>query len=118
MNEFMKEPLLFERVTKYLVQKYNCHTIILYGSYSRGDFTEESDLDIICFSNRMENKNDVGSFEGIQLDVWIYNTEKMDNLEQFLHIYKGKILLNEKGLANKFLLGIENIYNNGPDKPS
>lgn len=37
---FMNETVLFDRVTKYLIQKYNCH------SYSRGDFTEESDLDI------------------------------------------------------------------------
>ncbi|KOP78762.1 DNA polymerase III subunit beta [Bacillus sp. FJAT-21945] len=114
----MNETVLFDRVTKYLIQKYNCHTIILYGSYSRGDFTEESDLDIVCFSDSTENKNDVEFFEGIQLDAWVYNTEKMNNPEQFLHIYKGKILLNKKGFAKKFLLGIESIFNNGPDKPS
>jgi predicted nucleotidyltransferase len=114
----MNETVLFDKVTKYLIQKYNCHTIILYGSYSRGDFTEESDLDIVCFSDRTENKNDVESFEGKQLDVWIYNTEKMDNPDQFLHVNKGKILLNKKGFAKKFLLGIENIFNNGPNKIS
>ncbi len=89
----MNETVLFDKVKRYLIQKYNCHTIILYGSYSRGDFTEESDLDIVCFSDKTEDMNDVESFEGKQLDVWIYNTEKMDNPEQFLRVNNGKILL-------------------------
>ncbi|TDK61803.1 nucleotidyltransferase domain-containing protein [Bacillus salipaludis] len=114
----MNESVLFEKVKRYLAQKYNCHTIILYGSYSRGDFTKESDLDIVCFSDIDEDMNNVDFFEGKQLDVWIYNTEKMNNPEHFLHVNRGKILLNEKGFAKKFLLGIENIFNNGPKKLS
>jgi predicted nucleotidyltransferase len=67
----MNGNVLLEKVTKYLKHKYNCHSIILYGSYSRGDFTDESDLDIVCFSDITEDKNDIESFEGKQLDVWI-----------------------------------------------
>ncbi|MED3562143.1 nucleotidyltransferase domain-containing protein [Bacillus xiapuensis] len=52
----MNETVLFDKVSKYLIQKYNCHTIILYGSYSRGDLTEESELDIVCFSDKTDNK--------------------------------------------------------------
>ncbi|MBS4194179.1 nucleotidyltransferase domain-containing protein [Lederbergia citri] len=114
----MNENILFEKITMHLKQKYDCHTIILYGSYSRDDFTEESDLDIVCFSDITEDKNDVESYEGKQLDVWIYNTEKMDNPSQFLRINKGKILLNDKGFANRFLSEIENIFKNGPKKLS
>ncbi|WP_080848055.1 nucleotidyltransferase domain-containing protein [Cytobacillus gottheilii] len=114
----MRETLLFDRVTKYLIQKYNCHTVILHGSYSTGDFTEESDLDIVCFSDHTEDKNDVEIFEGIQLDAWIYDTDKMANPEQFLHINSGNILLNKKGFAKKFLLEIDDIFKNGPNQPS
>ncbi len=114
----MNENVLLEKVTKYIKQKYNSHTIILYGSYSSGDFTEESDLDIVCFSDMAVNKNDIESFEDKQLDVWIYNTEKMDNPEQFLRVNSGQILLNDKGLADNFLSAIENIFNNGPKKLS
>jgi hypothetical protein len=42
----------------------------------------------------------------------------MDNPEQFLRVNKGKILLNDKGLADEFLLKIENIFDNGPKKLS
>lgn len=114
----MNENIILEKVKKYLKQKYNCHSIILYGSYSRGDITDESDLDIVCFSDITEDKNDIESFEGKQLDVWIYKTEKMGNPEQFLRVNKGKILLNDKGLADEFLSEIKNIFDNGPKKLS
>lgn len=112
----MNVNVLFENVKTYLKQKYNCHTIILYGSYSRGDYTEESDLDVICFADRSDDKNNVELFEGKQLDVWVYNTDKMDNPEEFLRVYRGKVLLNDKGFAEKFLSEIEGVFNDGPKK--
>ncbi len=33
--------------------------IILYGSYARGDYCEESDVDIMILSALTENENDV-----------------------------------------------------------
>lgn len=33
--------------------------IILYGSYARGDYCEESDVDIMILSALSENENDV-----------------------------------------------------------
>ncbi|UOE95048.1 nucleotidyltransferase domain-containing protein [Alkalihalobacillus sp. LMS39] len=114
----MSEEVLLKKVTKYLKQKYNSHTVILYGSYCSGDFTAESDLDIVCFSDMTVNKNDISVFEDKQLDVWIYNTEKMDNPEQFLRVNQGQILLDDKGLAVELLTEIKNIFNNGPEKLS
>ncbi|MBY6036918.1 nucleotidyltransferase domain-containing protein [Fictibacillus nanhaiensis] len=114
----MNESNLFDKVKKYLMQKYRCHTIILYGSYSRGDFTDESDLDIVCFSDTTDDKNDVEAFEDIQLDVWIYNTKKMNNPEEFLRVHEGRTLLNERSLAEKFLLEIQDTYKKGPKQLS
>jgi predicted nucleotidyltransferase len=110
--------VLFDNVKNHLEQKYTCHTIILYGSYSTADYTEESDLDVICFADRIEDKNDVEFFEGKQLDVWVYNTDKMNNPEQFLRVNRGKVLLDDKGIAGKFLADIENVFNIGPKKLS
>ncbi|WP_407271342.1 nucleotidyltransferase domain-containing protein [Radiobacillus sp. PE A8.2] len=110
--------VLYEQVKTYLKQKYNCHTVILYGSYNTGDYTEESDLDIICFSDDIEDKNDVELFNGKQLDVWVYNSEQMNNTEQFLRVNRGKVLLNDKGTAEKFLSEINDVFNKGPKKLS
>lgn len=107
---------LIQQVKKYLIQKYNCHTIILYGSYISGDYTEESDIDILCFWDHTEEKNDVEMFQGKQLDVWVYNSDKMNQPGEFLRVHGGRILLNEKGVAEKFLSKVEVVYNDGPDK--
>ncbi|WP_349409900.1 nucleotidyltransferase domain-containing protein [Pseudalkalibacillus sp. SCS-8] len=102
----------------YITEKHSVHTIILYGSYSTGDFTEDSDIDVLCFTDVGEEKNDTGLFEGKRLDVWIYPDEKLQQPDQFLHVHKGEILLDEKGLAGPFLEEVERIYEEGPSQMS
>jgi Nucleotidyltransferase domain len=104
-----------KEIEAYLLEKYDCHTIILYGSYSRGDFTEESDVDLICFSDSVaEDTNEVEFIEGKQLDAWVYPTEKMKQSESFLRVHKGEIWINKKGLAEEFLANIQSTYDQGP----
>ncbi|MGA4719778.1 nucleotidyltransferase domain-containing protein [Fictibacillus nanhaiensis] len=104
-----------KEIEAYLLEKYDCHTIILYGSYNRGDFTEESDVDLICFSESVaEDTNDVEFIAGKQLDAWIYPTEKMKQSEPFLRVLKGEIWVNKKGLAEEFLANIQSTYEQGP----
>lgn len=104
-----------KEIEAYLLKKYDCHTIILYGSYSRGDHTEESDVDLICFSDSVtEDTNEVEFIDGKQLDAWIYPTEKMKQSEPFLRVHKGEIWTNKKGLAKEFLAGIHNTFEQGP----
>jgi predicted nucleotidyltransferase len=105
-----------EELKKYLIGKYNCHLIILYGSYITGDFTDESDVDIICFSDRVCPENDTSVFRGFQLDVWIYGSEKIKDIEQYLRVRNGKIIYDEKDLGNNFLNQIEQEYIKGPQK--
>ena len=113
----MDKELLMENIKAHL-EGYNCHTYILYGSYSSGDFTEESDIDIVGFADHAEETNHVEFVEGKQLDLWIYNTSKMAEPDQFLRINKGTILLDEKGMARKFLLDIQKIVEKGPEELS
>ncbi|MBH0168225.1 nucleotidyltransferase domain-containing protein [Fictibacillus sp. 18YEL24] len=104
-----------KEIEAYLLKKYDCHTIILYGSYSRGDYTEESDVDLICFSDSVtEDTNEVEFIDGKQLDAWIYPTDKMKQSEPFLRVNKGEIRINKKGLAEEFLARIHNTFEQGP----
>lgn len=109
----MKDKLFLE-IKEYLISKYQCHTIILYGSYVTENYNDESDVDLICFYDGVENKND-NSFLNKQLDAWIYNTEEVNHLEQFMHIRNGILLTDERGLGRKLLREIEQLYMKGPE---
>ncbi|PEB51450.1 DNA polymerase III subunit beta [Bacillus pseudomycoides] len=104
-----------EEIRNYLIQEYKCHSIILYGSYVNGDYTEESDIDIVCFTDEENMKsNDTSIVGNKQLDAWIYKTEKMEDIEGFLRIRGGKVLLDKKGLCKGFLHKINELFQQGP----
>lgn len=103
-----------EHIRNYMIDKYNCHSIIIYGSYANGDFTDESDVDVVCFCDEIEEHNDTSFMGHRQLDAWIYRTEKMKDVEEFLHVRDGQVLFDRNGLCNDFLEKINEVYNKGP----
>lgn len=104
---------IIEDLKNYLIEKYNCHSIILYGSFADGTQTDESDIDIICFTDTTQYKNDTNGFQGRKLDVWIYNSEMMEKSEELTHIHGGKILLDKRNLCNDLLNNISKIITDG-----
>jgi hypothetical protein len=108
--------IFLNHVAEYFKNKYECHSIILYGSYVTGDFTEESDLDVICFTDGRGSQNDNHSLDGIQLDAWIYNTSEMNNPSKFSHTRNGILLLDQRGLGELLLQKMDEIYIKGPEK--
>lgn len=109
---------LFDRLVKHLTDTYECHTIILYGSYVSGDYTDESDIDIVCFSDRDGDYNDVEVFEGKQLDVWVYPTSRMGEFGSFLRVNGGRVLHDDRELADTFLENVRDIFVAGTRKLS
>jgi predicted nucleotidyltransferase len=105
-----------DELKRYLIEKYEPHLIILYGSYVRGDYTQESDIDIICFTEKNYSGNDTSTLCGMQLDAWIYKFDSMKNIEQYLHVKDGKILYDKFSIGNNFLDAIDQIYKKGPEK--
>jgi len=104
------------RLKNYLMETYNCDTIILYGSYSKGDFTSESDVDIICFRDVEEELNDTSFFEGKQLDVWIKNSKEELIAQEFLHIRDGKIIHDTESYGEVLLKSVRELFELGPPK--
>ena len=103
---------IIEDLKKYLIEKYECHSIILYGSFADGTYTDESDIDIICFTDYSKYKNDTSIFKNRKLDVWIYDTKVMENYEKLIHIEGGKVLLDERNLCDNLLKGVYNAISN------
>ncbi|MBM3513356.1 MAG: nucleotidyltransferase domain-containing protein [Alphaproteobacteria bacterium] len=56
-------------LVSYLVRKYRCHAIIIYGSMVRGDFAPDSDIDVVGFADIRRDRSDVSPFQGRSLDV-------------------------------------------------
>lgn len=54
-----------EELKEYLLKKYDANTILLYGSYSRGDYSNNSDIDIAIFSPHYEIKAKMKFLMGI-----------------------------------------------------
>lgn len=109
----MEDNLMYS-VKEYLVKKYDCHSIILYGSFANGDYTEESDIDLVCFCDSPTKENDTIVFNDRRLDAWIYKTETMSNCTQFLHVIGGKVLLDKRNLCADFLSKIDEHFKKGP----
>ena len=103
------------RLIEYIVSKYNCHTIILYGSYAKGAYDKESDIDVIGFTHLDIEVQDKSKFEDIELDLWVYNEAKLKNAEEFLHIRSGVVLLSNNDVAHNFLIEINEMFEKGPE---
>lgn len=46
-----------EKYTDFFIEKFNPQTIVLFGSYAKGEDIEESDIDILILTNHKINLN-------------------------------------------------------------
>lgn len=102
-----------ERLIAYIKTHYEVHTIILYGSFARGDHDVESDIDVVAFGDNVAESQDKSLLDGRQLDLWIYPREKMEMPSEFIHITGGQVLLDEAVLAQSFLESIHKFIEAG-----
>ncbi len=92
-------PLVAELVTAHRV-----HTIILYGSYARGDATPESDLDVAGFADVERTTRDARVWRGTYLDGFVYPTALATAPTlAMVGMTGGRALLDERGLAAPLL---------------
>ena len=105
---------LARRVRSELRSKHGCHTILLYGSYARGDFTPESDIDILCVTEGGESSSDSRLWQGKYLDAWIYPQDQCVPTD-FLHLNDAHILLDENSWGSEFLVQVKEAFAKGPE---
>lgn len=102
-----------------IVEEYDPHTIILYGSRARGDFTELSDVDIACFCEDKSELKIATLMNGIYLDLWVYPTSSMNNLSpETLRFSSGILKLDKFGFGGDYLQRIKEFEAKGPEKIS
>lgn len=104
-----------EQIIKYIEQKYNPLSIILYGSYANGTNDPNSDFDALVISCDHGLHHDTSFVNGVQLDVFIYPASYFDgnyDCNDFIQIIDGKIISDNDGrgksLHNRILLHLQN----------
>lgn len=51
-----------EKLIKELLVRYNAEYALLFGSYARGEQTEESDIDVLVFGDEDFKKSNIFAF--------------------------------------------------------
>lgn len=110
---------LLLRVVIDLQEKYNPHTIILYGSRARGDHTPTSDIDVVCFVKGATPIEDARNFEGFYLDAWVYSSDVMSaSNSELLRVADGYCLYDSEGRGEVFLKELQQRIEQGPKQLS
>lgn len=90
----------FEEATHILNKKLNCTATILFGSYSRGDQREDSDVDIAIKSDKKISKQEIFDMTG-ELEQVLKKDVDLVNLDDISDSFRYEILMNGKVLYCK-----------------
>ena len=91
-----------EEILKYIQEKYNPLTVILYGSYADGTNNLNSDFDALVITSDHELFHDTSIVNGIPLDVFVYPKKYFDveyACEDFVQIHDGRIFTDSNGIG-------------------
>lgn len=109
---------LLLKIVDELKKRYDCHTIILYGSRARGDATIVSDYDLMAIRDKGEMERDCRKVEGAYLDAFIYSIEEINHADHFLRIKDGLVLCQKDKIGDNLLQRVKDLYKKGPTPKS
>lgn len=95
-----------------LAQTYHCHTIILYGSRARGDYTSTSDYDVAGITRDGEKRRVARQENDVYLDIFIYPENEFTVLrEEHLTMIDGIVLKDSHEFGKNLLLQLSHMIN-------
>jgi hypothetical protein len=95
-------------------KKHRCHTLILYGSWARGDATAASDYDLLAIQDHSDNVvRDARQWKGVYLDIFVYPEKRLRPAE-LLHVRGGKVLFQKGRIGDTLLARIDKVFARGP----
>lgn len=95
---------------------HGVHTVILYGSRTRGEATAESDIDVACYADVGSTTRDARLWNEMYLDAFICPTAELGAAPDAdkLKLCDAQVLLDERGLAEGYLARIAALEEQGP----
>lgn len=97
-----------------LRNQYKCHTILLYGSFARGDVHPQSDVDILCIGSEGPATTDTRSWHGHTLDAWIYPESDFSEITKWIYLNESVVLWSNSDWVTLFLQQITETFQRGP----
>jgi predicted nucleotidyltransferase len=88
-----------ERIIRFLKEKYQFHSAILYGSRAGNDFRSNSDYDILCVKNGGERIREIIEFENLVIDLIIEDENMLVTPQPLVYLWQAKIMVDDKGFA-------------------
>jgi len=113
----MKQDSNLNLIVKELQDKHRCHTVILYGSRSRGEETATSDYAVMGIRESGEVFRDARLWNSVYLDLFVYPESKILQAdESMLYMLGAKVLLQKDELGDRFLRKLDEIFKKGPKR--
>lgn len=94
-----------ERIIRYLKEKYQPETILVYGSFRDGSHNQNSDFDALVLTAQGQG-HDASTVGGVTLDVFLYPPEHFAgefDPEEVVQCFDGVLLLDRNGLGERLL---------------
>jgi predicted nucleotidyltransferase len=92
---------------------YHCHTVILYGSRARGDYTATSDYDVAGISSSGEKKR-IARFDekhNVYHDIFIYPENDFSSLkEEHLTMADGVVIIDHNDFGKNLILKLRQMF--------
>ncbi|CAM3017259.1 nucleotidyltransferase domain-containing protein [Legionella worsleiensis] len=106
INASLKKDIVLQLIVEELTSLYHCHTIILYGSRARGDFTSTSDYDVAGIT-KIGEKQRIARFDEqhrVYHDIFIYPESAFDAIsDEHLCMSDGIIVVEKDHFGSQLL---------------
>jgi uncharacterized protein len=104
-----------ERIALEVMTTHDCHTAILYGSWARGQATEQSDVDVLCVRDDGKAFRDARITDGVYIDAFIYPKADLATPQpSLLRVLGGVVLREADSCGSALLRQLKELQERGP----
>ncbi|MBO9666125.1 MAG: nucleotidyltransferase domain-containing protein [Bdellovibrio sp.] len=109
-KRYFNDDSFLEEAVNELLNKYKCHTVLLYGSHARGDATDKSDYDLLGVRKSGKNVRLAEKRNGTFLDVFISPEKDLKKIgEEHLYMKEAKVLVESGNFGSQFIRKLKTV---------
>lgn len=106
---------LLDKIVTELRKKYQCHTVILYGSRARGTFGPSSDYDVMGVRSRGTKLRIAKKKDGHYLDIFIFPEKVLRSVrEEHLYMKDAVVLYEKDRFGSRLVSRIQKLAKSKP----